>query len=110
MLIDDVNRYIALRRSLSYKLGKAGQHLVLLRAFADAAAKRTSAHRPFSPGRRQPATTPGTRAERLRDLIRVRDSFVPRIRGMRSRRPSLRSPENAADPLYLHTGRDRPDP
>ena len=69
MLNDDVNRYITLRRTLGYKLVKAGRHL---RAFARFAAGRGETHvRTASvlAWIETVARTPGARARRLTDLI-----------------------------------------
>ena len=69
MLSDDVNRYITLRRTLGYKLVKAGRHL---RAFARFAAGRGETHvRTASvlAWIETVARTPGARARRLTDLI-----------------------------------------
>ncbi len=71
MLNDDVNRYIALRRTLGYKLVKAGRHL---RAFARFAAGRGETHiRAASvlAWIETVARTPGARARRLTDLILI---------------------------------------
>ena len=69
MLSDDVNRYITLRRTLGYKLVKAGRHL---RAFARFAAGRGETHiRAASvlAWIETVARAPGARARRLTDLI-----------------------------------------
>ena len=69
MLNDDVNRYITLRRTLGYKLVKAGRHL---RAFARFAAGRGETHIRTASVLAWIETvsrTPGARARRLTDLI-----------------------------------------
>ena len=69
MLNDDANRYIALRRTLGYKLVKAERHL---RAFARFAAERGETRIRTASVLAWLATvarTPGARARRLTDLI-----------------------------------------
>jgi hypothetical protein len=69
VLNDDVNRYITLRRTLGYKLVKAGRHL---RAFARFAAGRGETHIRTASVLAWIETvsrTPGARARRLTDLI-----------------------------------------
>ena len=69
MLNDDANRYIALRRTLGYKLVKAERHL---RAFARFAAGRDELHIRTASVFTWLATvarTPGARERRLTDLI-----------------------------------------
>ena len=83
MLNDDVNRYITLRRTLGYKLVKAGRHL---RAFARFAAARGETHihtASVLAWVETVARTPGARARR-------------RSRARRGRRPAARSARPAA--------------
>jgi integrase len=68
MLSDDADRYIALRRTLGYKLRKAERHL---RSFARFAAERGETHVSAATTIAWAATapTPGTRYRRLADVI-----------------------------------------
>ena len=50
MLSEDVDRYIALRRTLGYKLRKPARHLRAFAGYAASVVRRTSGPRRFWPG------------------------------------------------------------
>jgi integrase/recombinase XerD len=70
MLIDDIERYLALRRSLGFKLEQAGEYLGLFTAFADARGERHIRAQTAIEWA-QTASTAGARYNRLRDIARA---------------------------------------
>ena len=72
MLIDDLQRYIALRRSLGFKLVRPSQHLVSFARFAaDKGERHIRAQTALSWAGTAPEPTSGTRYRRLRDVARA---------------------------------------
>jgi integrase/recombinase XerD len=70
MLIDDIERYLALRRSLGFKLEQTGEYLGLFTAFAAARGERHIRAQTAIEWA-QTAPTAGARYNRLRDIARA---------------------------------------
>ena len=72
MLIDDMQRYIALRRSLGFKLARPSRHLVSFARFAaDKGERHIHTQTVLAWAETAPEPTPGTRYRRLRDVARA---------------------------------------
>jgi hypothetical protein len=82
MLIDDIERYLALRRSLGFKLEQAGEYLGSFAAFAAARGEDHIHAKPPSSGR-------GRRRRRERDTTGTGISHVPHGSCM-SKTPAMR--------------------
>lgn len=83
MLIDDAHRYVALRRSLRFKLGKTARRLA---AFTRHAVDHGDSHILTSTAlawRAAVSSTPDTRYRRLQEIAGFARSCMPRTRGTR---------------------------
>jgi hypothetical protein len=108
MLMDDIERYVALRRSLGFKLKKPSRHL---RSFARFAAERGEHHIHAATAVAWAAAAPTPEARhrwlgyvvRLARFLRAEDPAheIP---------PAFRHAEIAASSLYLRAGRTGADP
>src|SRR6516225_7648140 len=103
MLIDDVERYIALRRSLGFQLRKPARHL---RAFACVAAKKGEAHIRATTVIEWAAAAPtlDARNRRIGDVARFARFLRPRTQSTRCRQP-LSSPRRNCGLLLISTRR-----
>ena len=101
MLIDDVERYIALRRSLGFQLRKPSHHL---QAFARIAAEKGETHIRAAAVVAWAAAGPtrDARHRRLNDVARFAHSCAPRTPRTRCRRPGS-SPRPDRDLLRIFT-------
>ena len=101
MLIDDVERYIALRRSLGFKLRKPSRHL---QSFACFAAEKGDTHirAATAVAWAAAASTPGRGIAASAMWCGLRASCVPRMPRTRSRRP-ISSPRRNRDLFRIFT-------
>ena len=82
MLIDDIERYLTLRRSLGFKLERAAEYLGSFARFAAARGERhirTQTAIEWA----QTAPTSGSRYTRLRDVVRAARFLFLSVRGRR---------------------------